>query len=134
MAEQVQLPILRRNANLAPQTVDEASRTVECIWTTGATVRRRGLFEGEWDEELSVKDGAVQLQRLNAGAPVLDSHGARSVARVLGVVERAWLTGEGHNREGRATIRFSERAEVTPIWRDVQTGILRNVSVGYRNS
>ena len=125
-------PYFAGGPSLAPQTIDEDRRTIEVCWTTGARVRRRGLFDGEWDEELSVRDGAVQLQRLNSGAPVLNSHAAGSLTHVIGVVEQAWMTGEGRSREGRATLRFSERAEVEPIWQDVKSGILRNISVGYR--
>jgi hypothetical protein len=58
---------------------------------------------------------------------VLNSHAAYSLASVLGVVERAWLT----NGEGRALLRFSERADVQPILADIRAGILRNISVGY---
>ncbi|MEO5364572.1 MAG: hypothetical protein H7838_13245, partial [Magnetococcus sp. DMHC-8] len=42
-------------------------------------------------------------------------------------VERAWIA----NGEGRATVRFSSRDGVSAIFKDVQEGILRNVSVGY---
>src|SRR5690606_18889467 len=69
----------------------------------------------------------VDLSRLEGGAPLLDSHRQYSLDGVIGVVERAWINGG----EARAIVRFSEREEVEPIWRDVQTGIIRNVSVGY---
>src|SRR5512132_4017185 len=32
--------------------------------------------------------------------------------------------------EGRATVRFSARADIEPLWQDVRAGIVRNVSVG----
>lgn len=130
--EIVDLPVLCREARFAPASADVDARTIEITWTTGATVRRSGFFSGAYDEVLSLKDGAVMLDRLNNSAPFLDSHRAHSLERVIGVVERAWLTGAGAAREGRATVRFSERAEVEPIWKDVQAGILRNISVGYR--
>ncbi|MFN3077836.1 MAG: hypothetical protein ABT940_13345, partial [Alphaproteobacteria bacterium] len=41
--------------------------------------------------------------------------------------EKAWIA----NGEGRATVRFSSRDGVAAIFKDVQEGILRNVSVGY---
>ena len=50
---------------------------------------------------------------------------------MIGVVERAWIAREGEGLVGRATVRFSDRADVEPIWRDVASGIVRNVSVGY---
>ena len=130
--ESCELPMLCREARFSPTTADADHRTVEICWTTGAVVRRRGFFSGDWDEELSLKDGAVLLDRLNNGASLLDSHNAGSLDSVIGVVERAWFAGSGSKREGRAVVRFSERETVEPIWRDVQAGILRNISVGYR--
>lgn len=70
---------------------------------------------------------AVDLSRMNNGAPVLNSHQKDSLGDVLGVVERAWL----ENGEGRAVLRFSSRDEVQPIWNDIREGIIRNISVGY---
>ena len=69
--------------------------------------------------------------RLNGGAPLLNTHGAWDLRDVIGVVERAWIAREGEALVGRATVRFSDRADVEPIWRDVAAGIVRNVSVGY---
>jgi hypothetical protein len=66
------------------------------------------------------------------GAPLLDSHAAYSLAGIIGVVERAWLESGAAGPEARAVIRFSERAEVEPLWQDVRAGIIRHVSVGYR--
>jgi hypothetical protein len=69
----------------------------------------------------------VRLGRLNGGAQLLDTHGQWQLRDVLGVVERAWI----ENGVGMATVRFSRRADVDPIWQDVREGILRNISVGY---
>jgi hypothetical protein len=71
---------------------------------------------------------AVRLDRLNSGAALLNNHQSADLSNILGVVERAWI----ENGEGRARVRFSERAEVDPIFRDVAAGIIRNVSVGYQ--
>jgi phage head maturation protease len=114
------------SARFAPATYDEDARTVEVVWSTGADVRRRD-WDGEYIERLSMDAGAVDMSRLSNGAPVLNSHDAWSLSSVLGVVERAWIEGG----EGRAVLRFSDRAEVQPILRDIRDGILRNISVGY---
>jgi len=126
----IDLPALSREAHLRAETVDEAARTVEIVWTSGATVRRNRLFQDAIDEELSVDPDAVRLERLNAGAPFLNTHRAGSLESVLGVVEAGSARIE--NGLGTATIRFSERAEVEPVFRDIAAGIIRNVSVGYR--
>lgn len=120
--------LLQTRAMFAPDTVNVDERTVDVIWTTGAQVKRSDWARGDYIEELSLSPDAVRLDRLNRGAPLLDSHENFSLRSVLGVVERAWLNGN----EGRATVRFSKRADVEPIFQDVRDGILRNISVGYR--
>lgn len=118
----------RRAAMLAPRTYNEAARTVDVVFTTGRDVERRDLWSGErWIESLDITADAMDLSRLNAGAPVLNAHDAFSLDSVIGVVERAWIS----NGQGLATIRFSAREDVAPIVADVQTGVLRNISVGY---
>jgi hypothetical protein len=130
------MPKLTRNGvvRFEPKTIDQEARTVEVTWTTGARVRRHGFLAEDFDEELSLDESAVDLSRLNGGAPLLNSHDAYSLMSVVGVVERAWLQGPKGRREGRATVRFSDRADVEPIWRDMTLGILRNISVGYEVS
>lgn len=120
--------LLQTRAMFAPDTVNVDERTVDVVWTTGAQVKRSDWARGDYIEELSLRPDHVRLDRLNKGAPLLDSHENFSLRSVLGVVERAWLNGN----EGRATVRFSKRAEVEPIFQDVRDGILRNISVGYR--
>jgi len=126
----IDLPLQGWMASVRADSVDEAARTVEIVWTTGATVRRARFWDEAVDEELSLDGSAVRLDRLNAGAPFLNSHDAWSLESVLGVV----VDGSARiaNGEGTATIRFSTRAEVEPIFRDIAGGIIRNVSVGYR--
>ena len=115
-----------------PESVDAERRTVELVWSTGAAVRRRDPWTGKrYDEVLSLDEAHVDLSRLNGGAPLLNTHGAWDLRDVIGVVERAWIAREGEALVGRATVRFSDRADVEPIWRDVASGIVRNVSVGY---
>lgn len=128
--DMIDLPVIGRAAQVRAESVDEAARTVEVVWTTGATVRRWSWTDGEIDEELVVDDGAVRLDRLNTGAPFLNSHCNYELESVLGVVVDGTARIEGG--VGYATIRFSTREEVSPIWQDIVDGIIRNVSVGYR--
>jgi hypothetical protein len=122
----------RTDVRLMPETVHAETRTVELVWSTGAAVRRRDPWTGKrYNEVLSLEETHVDLSRLNGGAPLLNTHGAFDLGDVIGVVERAWIAREGDGLVGRARVRFSDRAEVEPIWRDVAAGIIRNVSVGY---
>ena len=119
------IDIITRRASFAPQSVNMDDRTVDVIWSTGAPVKRRD-FDGNYVERLSLDAKAVDLSRL-IGASVLDAHRQTAVRDVLGTVRDAAVTG----KEGTATIQFSARPEVEPIWQDVTAGILRHISVGY---
>ncbi len=119
--------LLQTRAMFAPETVNAEARTVEVVWTTGARVQRYGM-DGPFMEELSMDKKAIRMDRLNSGAPLLNSHSAYELSDIVGVVERAWLDGN----EGRAVVRFSSRDDVEPIFRDVRDGIIRSISVGYR--
>ncbi|MGH6989721.1 MAG: prohead protease/major capsid protein fusion protein, partial [Stellaceae bacterium] len=114
-----------RRAALSPQTANAEARTVEVVWSSGAPVRRRDMA-GSYVERLNLDPAAVDLSRL-IGASVLDAHRQTAVRDVLGTVRDARVDGN----QGMASLQFSARPEVEPIWQDVLAGILRHVSVGY---
>lgn len=112
-------------------TIDEEARTVELVFSTGAAVERFDWWTGKrFIEKLSLKPEHIRLERLNSGAPLLNAHSAWALQDQIGVVQ----SGSAHltAKEARATVRFSRRADVEPIFGDVRDGIIRNVSVGYR--
>lgn len=112
--------------------VNEDSRTVELTFTTGADVVRFDWETGrKFFERLSLDDKHIRMQRLNSGAPLLDSHSAYTLASQIGVVERASVDG----KKGLATVRFPKAEDdeaADRIYRKVRDKIIRNVSVGYR--
>lgn len=109
--------------------INDDARTVSLTWSTGADVLRFDWETGRrFYERLSLDPKHVRLQRLNGGAPLLDSHSAFTLAHQIGVVERAAL----ESGKGVADVRFSKRADVEPFYQDVRDKIIRNVSVGYR--
>ncbi len=115
-------------------SVDPDKRTVEVTFTTGATVRRRRWIGWDtavpFDEVLEVSRSAINLARLNAGAPALDSHSSWRTSSQVGVIEKAWVEAG----EGRALIRFPSKGvdeSADRMFAMVQEGIIRNVSVGY---
>ncbi|WP_374422732.1 prohead protease/major capsid protein fusion protein [Paracoccus sp. (in: a-proteobacteria)] len=134
MAAPVALPMQLRRAPILPATVNTDARSVDVVFTTGAAVRRRRWTGWDtsvpFDEILEVSDRAVDLTRLNAGAPALDSHSVWSSHSQVGVVERAWIEG----KEGKATIRFPREGldqAADRMFGLISDGIIRNVSVGY---
>jgi hypothetical protein len=106
------------------------ARTVEVVWSAGARVRRATFFGEPYDEELSLDPAHVRLDRLNAGAPFLKVHELDTLDAVIGSV----VPGSARIENGRgiALVRISERADVEPIWRDIQAGHIRAVSIGYQ--
>lgn len=126
----VDLPALDFRAEV--NNVNDGDRTVEVKWSTGAGVKRHDYATGvSYIEILSLDAKHVRLDRLNNGAPLLNSHESDSLSRILGVVV------EGSARvlgpvDARARLRFSKRPDVEPFYQDVRDGIIKNVSVGYR--
>ncbi|MBD3788552.1 MAG: peptidase U37, partial [Sphingomonadales bacterium] len=98
--------------------------------SAGARVRRATFFGEPYDEELSLDPAHVRLDRLNAGAPFLKVHELDTLDAVIGSV----VPGSARIENGRgiALVRISERADVEPIWRDIQAGHIRAVSIGYQ--
>ena len=126
----IELPQLSVRAEVERTSFNEEDRTVDLVWSTGAAVKRYDWWNDRYYLELlSLDPKHVRLERLNSGAPLLDTHSGWFLGSQLGVVEddSAKLSG----KKATATVRFSRRAEVEPIIQDVRDKIIRNVSVGY---
>lgn len=124
----VKVPVLGLQARMMPESLNEETRTVELVWTTGKKGLRSG-WEGNYYEELKVSNSSVDLSRLNAGAPLLNNHSRyNGLDGIHGVVEKAWIT----KGEGRALVRFAQDEKSEEIYQKVKDGIIKNVSVGYR--
>ena len=103
------------------ESVDTEKRTVEVAFSSEEPVAR--WYGGE---VLSHDAGAVDLSRLNDGGAVLFNH---DWDKHIGVIERAWIDAD---KKGRALIRFGNSPRADEKWQDVQDGLLRHISVGYR--
>ncbi|MER9278730.1 HK97 family phage prohead protease [Mesorhizobium sp. M0522] len=130
MAEIIRLPQMLRDAEVRAGSFDDAAHTIEVIWTTGATVRRVSWLEGEFDEELIVSANAVRLDRLNSGAPFLDTHGQWSLDSVIGSVVRGTARIEGG--QGLARVKLSAAPDAVDRVAKIKEGTVSNISVGYR--
>lgn len=119
--DKAQLQKMSRFAVFERDSVDAEKRTVEVAFSSEEPVER---WFG-W-EVLSHQSGACDLSRLNDGGAVLFNH---DWDKHIGVVERAWLDAD---KKGRALIRFGTSERAAEKWQDVQDGILRHISVGYR--
>ena len=132
----IQLPQLVTAVEVRPSTYNAVERTVEVVWATGQRSKRDPFpFDDPFMEELGMTSGEVDLRRLNAGAPVLDSHGEPThlptgqpgLRNQIGVIERAWIAGG----LGLAVLRFGVRDEIAWIRDEVAAGTFRNLSMRY---
>lgn len=76
-------------------------------------------------EILDHSEGCVDLERLNSIGVVLFNHDRNNV---VGKIDRAWIEGG----RGYAEITFDSDDASEKIYRKVQSGTLKGVSVGYR--
>lgn len=120
------LPKLRAQAQVAPGTLDEQTRTVEVCFYSGAEVMRVPMWDDPYMLSFSLEKSAVRLGRFNSRAPLLDNHdGYGPVSSVvLGVIEEAWLAADG----GRARVKIAE--DRPDILARIKDGVLCNFSMG----
>lgn len=129
--QKVDLPKFGRAAELVPGSYNEDSNTVDIIWTTGASVRRYSWWDDlYYNEILEVSESALRLDRLNAGAPLLNTHDSSSLESVIGSVVPDTARTEGSI--GLATVVLSRADADKDIVSKIKDGIIRNISVGYR--
>jgi hypothetical protein len=130
MSKIIELPAMQRAAEIRAASFDEADNTIEVVWTTGASVRRYDWRGGEYyDEVLVVTSDAVRLERLNLGAPLLDTHSSWELEDVKGSVVPGTARIEGGR--GLARCMLSRAEEDASVVSKVRDGIIRNISVGY---
>lgn len=124
-----QLPRMQMRAVLASNSFNAEARTVDVVWSTGARGKRFDWNIGVYYEELAMDSASVKLDRLNAGASVLNSHQSYDLLSVIGAVVPGSAVVDG--KEGRATVQLSERDDVAGIVKDIASGVIRQISVGY---
>lgn len=129
MKRTIELPRMARGAEMRAASYNETDNTIDVVWTTGATVRRRSWIEGPYDEELIVTSQAVRLDRLNAGAPLLNTHSDWDLNDVIGSVVSGSARISGGI--GVATVKLSSAPGDADIVQKIRDGIIRNISVGY---
>lgn len=82
-------------------------------------------YERYWGMEiLSMKDGAMDISRLNNSAPLLFNHNRD---KHIGVVQKAWI----EDNKAYCQVKFSNSEFAQEKLKDLNDGILVNVSLGY---
>ena len=103
-------------------SIDQGAQLVDASLSSEAPVER---YPGEI-EVLSHDPGAVDLTRARDGLPLLFAHDHREP---IGLVENVRL--ESKRLIGRLRFGASQRAK--ELFADVQSGVLKNLSIGYRS-
>lgn len=118
---------LQTRATIVANSYNAESRTIDVVFATETPVKRWNWDIGTYIEVLEISNSAINAERLDAGAQVLNSHKRYDLNDVLGVVIKHWIK----DGEAWATLRFSDRPEIESIIKDIQSGIIRNISCGY---
>ena len=118
------LGMLRRYLPMEQEslTVTQETRTVQLSISSSQPIE-------QWfaTEILEHRDGSVNLSRAKSGGQVLFNHNADDY---IGVIQDCWLD-PGAER-CYAIVRFDTHPRAEQIFTSVQSGILRNVSIGYQ--
>jgi len=135
--EKKKLPMLDIKASLVPKSFkkEDGFATVECVLTTDMACDRYNWDHGRYKEVLSMDPGHIRADRMNTGgAPVLNNHGTaffggvKDLSDVIGVISKFWI----EDNKPKAILRFADTSDVEIILRKIETGILKNISIGYR--
>ncbi|MEQ5789075.1 Mu-like prophage major head subunit gpT family protein [Erythrobacter sp. NFXS35] len=126
----VAAPQRTRAAQTRPSSYQEEDNSLEVVWSTGAEVTRFDWWDWEYyTEELAMEPGAVRLDRLNAGAAVLDTHNSGQLSAVIGSIVIGSVRIE--NGQGIARVALSDTDDVKDTVAKIRAGHIRNISVGY---
>jgi HK97 family phage prohead protease len=120
MTFKIENDIQYRTMTLDRALADEEARTVPASLSSETVVQR--TFG---DEVLSHDPAHIDLSRAQGGLPLLFSHDHETfLGRVQNVrVDDGTLRGVLH---------FSDNSRATEVWNDVKSGMLRDMSIGYR--
>lgn len=110
------------------ETYNEENHTIEVVFATEIEVERRSWDGTRYTEVLVCQKANVRLERAQAGINLVDSHSTYTVDTILGRVEKVWLK----DSECRALIKLTKREDKAGIVEDIKSGIIGNISVGYR--
>jgi hypothetical protein len=118
-----------REAVVRPSSWNEADLSFDVVWSTGAAVTRFDWYDGEfYDETLSLEPGAVRLDRLQLGGPVLLDHIASTDTLAGSIVPGSVRIERG---QGIARARLADTPALAEVVSKVRDGHLRSVSIGY---
>lgn len=124
MPELTQTRTIRREMHLRSESFDAAARTVDITYATVTPVRY-----GRMRETLRIDADSVVTERLDAGHVYLIwNHDAHNTAAPVGRV----IGHRVEDGEAVATVQLSEDPAHAGVIADIESGMLRSVSAGFR--
>lgn len=124
-------PLMARpDVRFVPETYNPETREIEVSLGSGVDVERYDWSTGSWfTERLLMDPAAIQLDRINSGAPFLEDHRQYDLTAVRGVWVKGSVRVENGELVGRVKLSRSKRAEDTVT--DILDGVTTSTSVGY---
>lgn len=110
---------MTRTVTIDHTRADEESRTVYATLST-----EYGIVRSYGNEILLHESDAVDLTR--TPFPLVVDHDTSELP--IGLVEQVRVVG----RKLKGVLRFGESERAKEIWQDVRSGVIRNLSIGYR--
>ena len=117
MTQALEKKLEHRFIDLIDETADSQTDELTFSFSSEAPVQRNGF-----SEVLDHSVESVDLSRLRNSAPFLFNH---DMNKPIGRVKNAWI----ENGKGRATVQWGSSDLAQQLRRDVETGVLRNISV-----
>ncbi len=119
--------IVYRDADTDTEVTSKKKRTLSVSFSSDEPYLRSSWWEEPWIEVLGHNEDEIDLTRMNNGATVHYNHSRSREDRLGGVLS---ASTDGHR--GTAEIQLSARESIDDIWDDLEAGLIRNTSVGYR--
>lgn len=127
LKSKVEIEQFQIRADLVPSSYNKKNNSVEVVMSSGYRGKRYDFMSGGYYyEELEISEAAIDTVRLEKGIPCLMNHD--QYGRPAGVVDSFRI----ENGLLKGTIRFSATKSFEEIVQDVEAGILKDVSLGYR--
>jgi hypothetical protein len=118
------ISVEQRFVSTSPSSLDEKTRSVNAIISTGQPVAR---FYGT--EVLEISQGSVDTSRVRSGmCPLLDSHQSGSINNAIGRVTETWI----QNGALWAKLVFNQTVQGDVAWGMVRRNEIGGCSIGYK--
>lgn len=115
-------------AVIRPNSYNPETRELTVDFGTGKPVSRYSWTNDErYLEVLEISERAADLERVNIGAAVVKNHNTYDFDKIVGVTTKGWV----ENGKLVANIKLSGKQELEGFRKDVEEGIVRNISFGY---